>query len=403
MSQRKYKVKVGYRWLYSIVRRDSNGNRCDINKGGFRTKTEAKASEAKMRELLEYEKNNPVSKKDLTTVDELFDQLIKIRREKGTTEQTLHNYITSYSKWFKESIGSMKIKEVKKEYLQQIFDEITKKISTVSSQKTLLKAVFEVGVREEIIRINIVEDIIIKKGLLKENKKSRDIHIPSDEISKYYSELSIFLKRESNKRSSNKIIYERDMLMYHLLLFTGMRPGEAIALRWRDIDFNEQLISINKTQIYKHNKFVEGDKTKTEESNRTIPVSNNKLMSMFKDWKIKQEEIINKYGLILNDDLSDLIFYDIGELNRFKTSKYTDLLKTFYRHSPQISQITGHGFRHTFMTILIASGFSEKKADAYVGHKSNKTMADIYTHLNSIVYLREVANKIDEIMKDIIK
>ena len=64
---------------------------------------------------------------------------------------------------------------------------------------------------------------------------------------------------------------KEDRLLLALLIFTGMRRGEVIALRWEDIDWKKRLIAVKRAVTYKNNRPVIG-KTKSEAGNRLIPL-----------------------------------------------------------------------------------------------------------------------------------
>lgn len=398
MAQRKYGVKgnAKYRWSYVITRRDENGKRCDVQKGGFKTKKEAKMAEAKKREELEYLKDNPIVIEDLVTVDSLYQQLIDKKRHEGKRESTIRTYDLTYNKWFKDTLGSRNIREVSKEELQRTIDEICPFLASVEKHIAILKNIYELAYFDGVVNRNLAKTITMKGDLLKEKVKVSDVFLEKEEIAPFFSNLSKFIG-ETKKFNS-----KREMLMYHLLLNTGLRSGEAIALRWSDIDFENKTINVTKAQQLEGKIYIEG-KTKTKESVRMIPVVNEELYSMFKDWKKEQENLIELRGLEVPTNLTNLIFFDIGKMRRLKTSFYTETLNTFYRHYPsERKKVKSHGFRHTFTTLVRENEeCAEKHASRYLGHTKNKTMTDRYTHNNNMKDLVIVAKIIDKKMKEI--
>lgn len=399
MAQRKYKVKGKdrNRWSYTITIRDEDGNRKDITKGGFRTQREAKKAEREKRDELEYEKLNPMQKEDLVTIDELFNQLIEKKRHEGKREATLNTYIYPYNKWFKDSLGDKTIREVTKKELQALIDEICPFLISVDKPVTILKNIYKLAYQDEIVSRNLADSIVIKKELLKKKKKTSDKHLKREEINPFFSNLTKYI--EETKRFN----VTREMLMYHLLMTTGLRSGEAIALRWEDIDFDKKVIQITKTQKQQDGIYIDGE-TKTEESNRVLPVVSVGIYEMLSIWKVEQQKLIEARGLEVPQDLKGMIFFDIGKMERLKTSFYTETLNSFYREYPnEPIKIKSHGFRHTFTTVVRESGeCPEKFVALYLGHTKNKTMTDRYTHLNYIKELEIVANIIDKQLEEIL-
>jgi len=72
---------------------------------------------------------------------------------------------------------------------------------------------------------------------------------------------------------------------------TGMRFAELLGLTWEDIDFEDQIITINKTWNYKLN---EWGKTKNETSNRKISIDKHTI-DLLKKFKINQKELFENF------------------------------------------------------------------------------------------------------------
>lgn len=393
MSQRKYKVKGGYRWIYEIIQREKNGEVKRFSEGKFRTKTEAKAAEAEMRKFLKERKGNIKSKEELITLDEMFHQSIQERRDKGVREQSIKSYTGLYNKWYRDSLGNVAIRDITKEMLQDLVDEMASQLTTMESQLILLKSIFKYSLKEGIVDRSVAEGIIVKKYLLKEKKKTRDEFLLAENLKGYFDDLSKYLKE------GKSYIYERDILMYHLLLATGLRVGEAMSLRWTDIDFDNKIFKIHKTQVIIENKIVDG-LPKTGEL-RDIVVLNDRLYFMLNKWKKKQEQLIKVRGKELDKDLKELIFFDLANLERLKTVFYTETLYKFYKKYPQAQQITSHGFRHTLTTHLRSLGYDKEKVARYIGHEVSNAMTDHYTHLNLPIFFKETAELIDKELQKI--
>ncbi|MGI8169109.1 site-specific integrase [Enterococcus lactis] len=75
-----------------------------------------------------------------------------------------------------------------------------------------------------------------------------------------------------------------------LLFMTGMRLGEATALSWKDIDFENKNLRVNKSLYYKNAKTYEFVEPKTASSIRTIEQDDDTI-TFLKDWKERQDSI----------------------------------------------------------------------------------------------------------------
>lgn len=156
---------------------------------------------------------------------------------------------------------------------------------------------------------------------------------------------------EFNKFISN-VNDEQYNILFRLLYFSGMRKGELLALTKKDIDFNNNTITINKSISKKHEIF----EPKTESSNRIIHINNN-LISRLK-----------KYTNNLKDN--DLVF-DIP----FTTLKRK---KDYYCKISNVEQIKIHEFRHSHAIYLYTNKIPLNEIQHRLGHSDMSTTTDTY-------------------------
>ena len=163
-------------------------------------------------------------------------------------------------------------------------------------------------------------------------------------------------------------------LLIELALFTGMRRGEIVGLKWSDINFDKQCLSV-KRSIYK----PKGEKSiekepKSHSSFRTIAIPN-QLCETLKEYKKSQEQ----YSLSLAtwQNLDYIFTDDSGSVMnpQTPTKQFSHFLD---RHN--IRHLKFHCLRHTSATVLLASGCDIKTVSARLGHSSIET-TDIYVHL----------------------
>ena len=152
-----------------------------------------------------------------------------------------------------------------------------------------------------------------------------------------------------------------------LMLETGMRVGECLALSWDDVDWRRRAIRIGKTfvRLGNRNKQFVQNEAKSYCSNRTIPMSQaaqtylERLLRR-KDWS----------GFIFHNDLHQPLSY---EAIRYQITRACDKAGV-----PYYGQ---HAFRHTFATNCYNRGCDVKILSKLLGHSNVSITYNIYVHL----------------------
>lgn len=192
------------------------------------------------------------------------------------------------------------------------------------------------------------------------------------------------LKKESNVKSPydkeevQNVLYKINgthiEIPILLMLTMGLRLGEACGLRWQDIDFKNNTISINQTLIYTKNVGISFKEPKTKNSIRTISAPP-ELMEKLKKHKVKYNELRLANALeyedivCLNTNLSPFIPSALGLAWKRFTSRNN------------IRHIRLHDLRHTHATLLVLSGCDFKTISNRLGHTDIKITLNRYSHV----------------------
>lgn len=161
-------------------------------------------------------------------------------------------------------------------------------------------------------------------------------------------------------------------LFAYFLMYTGLRKGEALALQYKDIDFENKEIHITKS-VYHVSNVPHIKSTKTENGIRTVV-----LLDLLDD-KLSRGKS-NDY--IFSVDGSRPLAYSAFQRRWNKYCKETDLC------------ITAHQLRHTYATILFEAGIDVKDTQHLMGHSDISVTRNIYTHIRSS-RLKETAQKLN--------
>ena len=203
-------------------------------------------------------------------LDDIYGLWCHLKR--GLADNTFQNYKYLYEMFVQPKIGQIRIKQLKRSDVKSLYNYLLEerglKVNTIDGVHTVLHQVLTVAVEENYIRINIADNI------LKELKQSHNIETPHRKaLTVAEQELFIgYLKRENVK-------YHHWYPVFEVMVETGMRVGEVTGLRWEDVDFNANLISVNHTLVYydhrvdgKNSCYFNVHPTKTKAGTRTIPM-----------------------------------------------------------------------------------------------------------------------------------
>ena len=183
--------------------------------------------------------------------------------------------------------------------------------------------------------------------------------------------------------------------------FYGFRRSEVIGLKWSAIDFEKKTITINHTITQSNGKLIIRDKTKNNSSKRSLPLE--PIVETFLvELKEKQEENKKLCGNSYNKDWLEYICVDdCGNLIRpdYVTETFLKLLK-----KRKLKQIRFHDLRHTCASILLKNGANMKEIQAWLGHSTYNTTADIYAHLDtsSVCNTGKVISNVFEPKKEVV-
>lgn len=160
--------------------------------------------------------------------------------------------------------------------------------------------------------------------------------------------------------------------MLHLMITTGIRRGECIGLKWRDIDETRSLVKIERNVTYTAKSGITVSTPKTSASLRTIPLMNStlKLLNALKAQRMAEHP---------NTTLDDSFIFP-GENSIFAPrdpAAVTQRVKRFMR-SNGLPDMSPHDLRHSCATLLLSSGADVKSVQEILGHTNASTTLNFY-------------------------
>ncbi|MEY8346465.1 tyrosine-type recombinase/integrase [Niallia circulans] len=391
----KYQTKQGERWKFVAENGldPKTGARRRIVRKGFIKQKDAKAA------LKEYERQLGVRtlEDDNITFEEIAQDWLDVYSETDVKVSTirvrtheighLNNYFAKY-----------RVKDITKKMYQGALNDLkkNKKLAhnTISGIHGTGRMIFKYAMEQDVLLLDPTEFAFIPKDKLSvediENHTIVDKYLEKDE-------LKIFLDAAKNSEHLD------DYVIFLTLAWTGLRAGELLALKWKDIDFEEHTINITKTYYNPKNntKNFQLLPPKTRGSIRKIDVEE-EVINTLKKHQLRQKEIKLQLGKDYYD--KDFVF---GRLNA-PYFGYPHFIKTIenrmeslLKKTPNIhKRLTPHSLRHTHTSLLAEAGVELLQIMDRLGHTEDETTTQVYLHITKD-RKKEASQKFAELMRSL--
>lgn len=194
-------------------------------------------------------------------------------------------------------------------------------------------------------------------------------------------------------------------LFPYLLLCTGLRRGEALGLKWSDVDYKRQVISVDRAVTYRKGKKQVGD-TKTDGSIRQVPLLP-MLAVALKHYEEKGKDTYIFHGENSKEPLSEATYRrrwhrwcrQNGFADKREDGKTPQRELTHYSYD---YNLTAHVLRHGYATLSKRGGLQKEIIKDLLGHENVRT-TEIYIHqgVNADEY-KAIASAIEDEIDKII-
>ncbi len=268
-------------------------------------------------------------------------------------KETTHNEYVGGIRQLIIKFGDISIHELTPKFIQDYLNELFlngKSKSTINKKKYLIQQIYRYI---NLQGVSVPSPCALVKAPRMATQNTRR-SLTEDEIKK------IILNR-----------YVKPFGFYAFcLLFLGLRRSEMMALCWEDIDFERELLHINKVVVYLNSKPTLNYVLKNGWREREIPIPDLLLFEL-KQCVISEGSSIQKKGFIFSDHPGKLM--NENSINR---------RWAIYRDAAELPNITQHMVRHTYATLLHDANIDVKAAAALMGHRDERTTLIVYTHIN---------------------
>ena len=297
---------------------------------------------------------------DVGTVADLLDEYIEMQRLKGLKETTLTGY-KSYAKRLKSRFKGLNARDLTPYQIEKFITSAMKgdpkagypkksSPKTIKGYISLLSSAYKMAVRSKALSYNPCDSVEIPK------QKKPDITVLTKE------DLPAFISALEDTTPDLKVCFE-------LALFCGLRRSEILGLKNEDFNLTWKTVSITRTRHRKDRQDIIQD-TKTERSRRIVAVP-----------EFVMDDVVALIKLHEEDPYIENPFLIQYAAEPMRPDYAKRAIKDFTREH-DLPDVTLHGLRHSYATMLNASGqFDIAEISAALGHSTIGTTLNIYTHL----------------------
>ena len=358
-------TKDGRKWIFQTRYTDLSGNVKKYKSKKFHTKKEAQ--EAERLFFLELDKYRPDNN---MTFRDLYLAFYKYQEDK-VKETTIHTYLDRMR--YMQYLDNVKVKDFNLQHYEMWRKKILEcKLSTRTRNYIykFLKTIMNFGTKWYGLNFNHIYPKMTNFTDPNERKKEMDFWT-HEEFKKFIS-----VEDDLTYRTFFKVVY-----------YCGLRKGEARALDWNDIDFNNNTLTIRKGLSDNVNgKRYIITSPKTLKSNRILPLSKKFIddlkalkESVMKYTNFKEDWFVFGNELPLGDDA----------IRRRKNNNCK---------LANVKQIRLHDFRHSCASLLISKGADIKMVAEFLGHTKIDETLNTYAHMftNKLKSIVNIIDSLDE-------
>ncbi|MDP4158172.1 MAG: site-specific integrase [Bacillota bacterium] len=389
-----YYRKRGKTWYYTIdvgIKPDT-GDRDQRSKGGFKTKKEAQLAAAVL--MNELDQGTYVKEAEITFED-FKGEWLGLYQATGRVKVSTVRVREHESGRLLAYFAKYKMKNITRKLYQSALNDLKDKglaHTTLEGIHCTGRMIFKKAVELGYIKVDPTQYAIIPR-----TQKTVDEIESETEVPEYLEkdELSSFLKMAKENG------FEMDYIIFLTLAYTGMRAGELCALKWKDIDFENQTISITKTYYNPKNNIRKYQllPPKTKSSIRIIEIDAIVLAEL-ELHQSRQKIVKMEHRKVYHD--KDFIF-SMTEKNYgypIYIKKIENRMNRLLKLAGLNTNLTPHSLRHTHTSLLAEARVGLEEIMERLGHSDDEITRRVYLHVTKTMK-KEASQKFSELMRNL--
>jgi integrase len=323
-------------------------------------------AEARLLELLQHKSTGSLTPRSRMTVRNLTQEWSE-HKAREVAPRTLAQYVDALDRYVLPVIGHRKIGDLTLREIDQLYGLMLKgELPRPDGERGVTgRPLSPRTVRLTHAALSQALSQAVRWGILQHNpaaEASIPTHRPKEKTVLTASERARFLE------ACRDSFYGT---FFRTLVDTGLRPGEACALKWTDVDFERCTITVQRAVTKGKAGEAVLAEPKTAKSRRTVPMLGGLRDELLRhlDWQ-RDRNLDEQAFVFTNQD---------GAMLRPWTFSTRDLDRTL-RQAGIAKPVTLYALRHTFATLHVAAGTPLKVVSDVLGHATIQQTANTYMH-----------------------
>ena len=389
---------------------------------GLTPKKRQKAVEVFAVEFEQKCRNGKLLDGEKITLKDFIERWRSERAEQELQPGTLDKYNDAINHFILPALGHLKLTEIKPHSINKFLVDLTKdgcrhdgkpggySKGTIHKISNVLSSILRTATEWEVIERNPCDPVRVKA----EDTADKIKFFTPQQTAVFldYIEHSFTIRTRGHSRvddtgkayvvgdyTSTKELPTQLKVLFTLAIYSGLRKGEILALKWEDVDFENNTVAVTKAAaMVKGEQIVKVPKTRNSYRVVSIPHSVTEKLR-----KLQLEQ--TRYRLSVGDYWQGegwIFTQDDGRMMNYSTpyKSLQDIL-THYNadkaESDKLPMIPFHGLRHTTATLQIAAGTDVRTVSSIMGHRETSTTMNIYAH-NLKTAEQEAVNRVEEMI-----
>ncbi len=313
-------------------------------------------AQARLNEILHSLNRSEYREPTALTVAEYLDLWLRDYVRPNLRVRTAEGYGTIIRKHVLPYLGHIRLADLSARHIQSYYASLLDRLSaqTIKHHHTLLHRAFEIAITWELLDRNPTQRVRTPKP-----SPSPARTLSTDEV--------------------RRLLAHARLTPYHvpihLALYAGLRRGEILGLRWKDVDIDTNTLNIRQTLMHVRRQGYTWGEPKSDGSRRTIALSPATIFLLLAHRERMEAEHASRGISTMPEQVCAL---PDGRLMK------PDALSRACRRIARQCDIQGmrlHDLRHTHASLLLSEGTPIHIVQARLGHQSITTTVDIYGHV----------------------